>query len=33
MVAQGKNMSSVKQDNKNLIVSYIHKYGPSSRKK
>lgn len=32
MVAVGKNMSSLKENNKNSIISYIHKYGPSSRK-
>lgn len=32
MVSTGKNMSSLKESNKNSIISYIHKYGPSSRK-
>lgn len=32
MVSIGKNMSSLKENNKKSIISYIHKYGPSSRK-
>jgi predicted NBD/HSP70 family sugar kinase len=32
MVVTGKNMSSLKENNKNSITLYIHKYGPSSRK-
>lgn len=32
MLATGKNMSSLKENNKKSILSYIHKYGPSSRK-